>query len=80
MNLIEVGAIASSLIAIVTLITKLFNLITSIHKLIERLDVLQVKINHHEEIHAQLVQILKEHERRIMRLEQMEKRGVLRVA
>ena len=40
MSLIELGALASALVAVITLITKLYNLIAAIQQLIGRLDFL----------------------------------------
>lgn len=41
MSILEIGALASGLIATITLISKIINLITSIHSLVNRLDYLQ---------------------------------------
>lgn len=41
MSIIEIGAFASALVAVVTLITKIIRLITTIQSLINRLDQLQ---------------------------------------
>ena len=45
MGLIEIGGIASGLMAVVTLISKIIKLITTIQSLINRLDQLQVDMN-----------------------------------
>ncbi|MGO4940954.1 hypothetical protein ACTQ45_13235 [Fundicoccus sp. Sow4_D5] len=44
MTLIEVGGLASALVAIITLISKLVTLITAIHNLINRLDKMAIDI------------------------------------
>lgn len=41
MSIVEIGALASGMIAVITLISKLINLITTIQSLINRLDQVQ---------------------------------------
>ena len=45
MGIIEIGGIASGLVAVITLISKIIKLITTIQSLINRLDQLQVDMN-----------------------------------
>jgi outer membrane murein-binding lipoprotein Lpp len=45
MGMIEIGGIASALVAVITLITKIIKLITTIQSLINRLDQLQKDMN-----------------------------------
>ncbi|MGY3815139.1 hypothetical protein ACWOA6_06295 [Globicatella sulfidifaciens] len=75
MSLIELGALASALVAVITLITKLYNLIAAIQQLIVRLDFLQSEINHHHLIQKQLIKLYDHHEQRLNRVEQIQKRG-----
>lgn len=75
MSLIELGALASALVAVITLITKLYNLIAAIQQLIGRLDFLQSEINHHHLIQKQLIKLYDHHEQRLNRVEQIQERG-----
>ena len=68
MSLIELGALASALVAIITLITKLYNLIAAIQQLIGRLDFLQSEINHQHLIPKQLIKLYDHHEQRLNRV------------
>ena len=45
MGIIEIGGIASGLVAVITLISKIIKLITTIQSLINRLDQLQTDMN-----------------------------------
>jgi len=45
MSMIEIGGIASGLVAVITLISKMIKLITTIQSLINRLDQLQEDMN-----------------------------------
>lgn len=50
MGIIEIGGIASGLVAAITLITKIIKLITTIQSLINRLDQLQKDMNTTKEL------------------------------
>ena len=50
MGIIEIGGIASGLVAVITLISKIIKLITTIQSLIHRLDQLQIDMNTTKEL------------------------------
>jgi len=50
MGIIEIGGIASGLVAVITLISKIIKLITTIQSLINRLDQLQIDMNTTKEL------------------------------
>lgn len=50
MGIIEIGGIASGLVAVITLISKIIKLITTIQSLIHRLDQLQTDMNTTKEL------------------------------
>lgn len=75
MSLVELGTIASAIIAIITLITKLFNLIAAIQQLISRLDFLQSELNRQHSNLQRLFKLYDDHEKRMIMMEQLQKRG-----
>lgn len=80
MTLIELGALASALVAIITLITKLFNLISAIHQLIARLEFLQTEVNRQDLVQEQLLQLLNRFDKRLHSLETIVERDGLHAA
>lgn len=69
MSIIELGALASATIAVITLITKLFNLISAIQQLIHRLDSLQNDVNNHEAVYKKMIQWLNHLDHRLIKVE-----------
>lgn len=69
MTLIEIGAMSSAAVAVITLITKLFNLIAAIQALIQRLDQLHQEVNRQQDIQAQITQRMNGQDSRLEKLE-----------
>lgn len=69
MTLIEAGGLASGLIAIITLLSKLIHLISEIQKLILRLDLIQNEIDMHKDSQRNQQVQLDKHNKRILTLE-----------
>lgn len=71
MTLIEIGAMSSAAVAVLTLITKLFNLIAAIQALIQRLDDLHHEVIRQQSVEKEVIVRLNRHEQRINHLEQL---------
>lgn len=69
MSLIEIGALASAILTLITLITKVFDLIGAIYDLIGQLDNLSKQVDHHQELYHQIQVEIGSHAQRINRLE-----------
>ena len=68
-SLIEIGGVASGLIAIITLITKLIHLISEIQKLIYRLDLIQKEMDQTKSQSQLNQEELDKQDKRILKLE-----------
>lgn len=69
MTIIEIGGLASGIIAIITLISKLFQLISEIQKLILRLDIIQNEMDRQKQGQSNQQVQLDQHDKRILTLE-----------
>lgn len=77
MTLIELGALASALIAIMTLITKLFHLIRALYELISQLKHLSQRVDQVYGMHDQLRKFVNDQANRLAQLEQGGRKYVL---
>lgn len=69
MSVIEVGAFAGAIVAVIGLISKIVGLITSIQNLVHRLEILQTAVEDSKKEQQFLLNRMNEHERRIQMIE-----------